>query len=452
MTGLRTHRSDIVTTRREVLRLGSMATMTALAGCTMPTGDDAGTRLESTDYLTFEDTVDDDLRVRTRHVYERVVDIVGREVSEQTTVSHVESDEVDVGEPAGLYSGTRTQRLAVQALDTVDEGDNSDFVSDRANRTTPARANGLYDPQTRTIYFYGGDSDDISDQLIAHELCHAIQYQTTDIRELDLDVGFDRYHAYECIVEGTATHLETSYVDGCESDFPMCQLRDLFPIRVWYRDHGGTGTVIAVLADGAYNNGHDFAAALADRGGWEAIWDAHQDPPDHTGQVLRSEWYPDRDPVDVTVADPGTDDWTRLGSERLGMQSVFATLWLSGALPWEAIAVGDLPDETRVQPQHIRYRSEVTDAWSGDEFAAFERDDDREGWLWRIRWTDAAAAEDGYEAFRAWADERGQATDEDGVWKREESYEAVVLEDEDVLIGSAPDRDALESLSPALVE
>ncbi|WP_290814285.1 hypothetical protein [Halovivax sp.] len=423
-------------TRRRVLHAGSLTATTVLAGCTLPRSNPSNP--ESKRFLEFEE-VDERFRERTESVYERVVELADAELAASTTVRLIDRTEMrELASPTGLFGETTTQRLAHRALGLIEDLDAS----------VPFEFSGAYFSGSREVIFVATDAETVDDQLIAHELLHAVQFQEGGASEWDhgWSTGFDRHKAQRSLVEGTAQFLEDEYVGGCDGEFSDCRLRNAAAANAAGWDEEW------LLAFGPYVNGHDFAAALADRGGWEAVWDAHEAPPTHTGQVLKPEWYPDREPADVAVEDESNEEWELLDRERLGMQSAFATLWHARALPYEEVYADEDTDEDEVFTGLVRYRSAETDAWRGDEFVAHEREDGRYGWQWTLRWADSAAAEDAYELFRVWADERGEATDDDGVWERETGTEALALDGEELLVGSAPETDALETLSPALGE
>ena len=423
------------TTRRGFLAGGALVVGTTGAGCMLPRSSSRVAAGEGR--LTFE-AVDEGLSERTVSVYERVEGMVEASIRSSTTIELIDTEEMrEMARTGGVTGETTTQQLAHRALGLTDELDPQ----------IPFEFAGAYFPSDERILFVGDDGDDISDQLIAHELTHAIQFQDSDVANWDRswEIGFDRFHAKGSVVEGTAQFVEDQYVGGCDGEFSDCLLADSRSIN----PRGIDSTLL--LAFGIYFNGHDFVDALAARDGWQGVWDAHTHAPAHTGQILKPEWYPDREPEDVPTVDATTDDWQRLDDEQLGMQSVFLTLWIENALPEAAIHTMDPDDANPVFSTLVRYHDGVSDAWRGDRFTAFERTDDRLGWNWRIRFADASTAEDGYEHFREWADARGSEF-EDGRWQREDRFEALALLDEDLVIGMAPDVEDLETIAPALLE
>ena len=419
--------------RRDLLGTGATVAAGAIAGCTLPRSEAATTGKQ---LLTF-DGVGRSLQERCEAVYGHVEELVGASIQAETTIKLIDTAAMrELAAGSGFIGDTTTQRLAHRALglvETVEPDLSFEFA-------------GAYFPGSETILLVG-DEPSVDDQLIAHELCHAIQFQTNVIDEWDRTwaAGFDRYNAKQALIEGTAQFLEDEYVGGCDGHFSNCHLKRSGRIQLDQVDPA------LLVAFGAYINGHDFAAALAERNGWNAVWDAHADPPTTTGEILHPDWYPNHEPAQVPVPDEPEPDWSTLDDERLGMQSVFLTLWNEGVLPTEEVASDDeVTDE--VFSTQVRYRSPISDAWRGDRFTTFVREGGRHAWLWRIRWRDSSAAETGYEYFREWADLRGERTSDGTVWERDDRYETLSLDGRDLLVGMAPDVAAFESIDPALLE
>lgn len=418
--------------RRDVLRTGAVAIGVTSAGCSVPETD-AGSGT-----LTFANG-SDGFRRRTETVYDRVAELVGRSIRTETTVRLIDVAEMrDRSVNSSVTGDTVTQQLAHRALG----------LTDRMAVERSFEFAGAYYPDSASILLVAEDDGDVDDQLLAHELCHAIQFQNGGVSNWDRgwSAGFDRYNAQQSLLEGTAMYVEDAYVGGCEGDFANCQLSQ--PTRVDPRRIDPA----LLLIYGSYFNGHEFAAALATGDGWDAVWNAHDNPPISTGQILHPEWYPDRTPERVSAPVEPAAPWARLDTERLGMQALFLTLWRAGALPDGAIYAGQANDRDRVYSSLIRFRSPVTDRWRGDAFTGFERSDGRYGWRWRIRWDETSAAEAGYERFREWAIERGSETSDDAVWERDDGVEAIALDGEDVLVGTAPSLEDLDAIAPTLVD
>lgn len=418
--------------RRAVLAGGVTGVGVTLSGCLTGTVGRAPSVDDS--LLSFAESVDDGLEARTREVYVRTAGLVRNELREETTVRQIDVEEMRRQSAAwDWFGGDTVERLAHRALGLIDE-----LYPDHA----PDFA-GSYSRDEHLLTLVGPAAE-ISDQLIAHELTHAIQYQAGGADEWEREsVSIDRRNAKQGLLEGVAQFVEAAYVDGCD-EFSACRLRSPAPAPIddWEETW--------LLAYGAHANGHELADALYARGGWEAIWDAHRVPPTHTGQVLKPAWYPEREPAFLPGTQDPTGDWRVLGTQRLGMRAVFVTLWLAGAIDRDAMLTDSASATDEVFSTLLRYRSSVSDGWRGDRFVAFERDDGRYAWIWRIRFRDEAAARDADEAFRDWAAARETATDTSNVWERGDRYEALTRDRRDVVVGMAPERSAFAELSELL--
>jgi hypothetical protein len=172
---------------------------------------------------------------------------------------------------------------------------------------------GFYDerPSKRRLYAVSSDrSLTPANQLIlAHELRHALQDQYMSIHGLlpDTVSDFDdRRLALLGLLEGDATLLMERFlakrVPGLADALSSPGLALPTP------DLPGAPPVLRDQLVEPYLTGLEFARALHQRGGWEALRSAWSRPPESTEQVLHPEKFFDREPprkVEVLLAPPG---------------------------------------------------------------------------------------------------------------------------------------------------
>ena len=417
--------------RRRLLATGAASVGSALAGCASGVwGTDEGS-------LSFDDGVDPEMRERTQEVYRRTEELVGRQLRTETTVEVIDVEEMR-RRAGGIewLASDGIERLAYHALGLIDDVDTT---------IRPEYA-GLYDPERQFITLVERPEGRISDQLIAHELIHAMQHQDAPTSTWDWSDGasLDRREAQRGLLEGTAKHAEAEYADGCD-EFASCALgpAEPAPLDRWDDEW--------LLTFGAHVNGHELAEALADRGGWEEIWEAHEHPPTHTGQVLKPEWYPDNEPELVEARRELGSEWSLVGADRLGMRAAFVALWLGEGIPEDEIYTGSESDTDNLFSRLLRYRSPVTDAWRGDQFVGYEHDAGEYAWCWALRFSDTDATGEAAEAFEDRASSWGSATD-DAVWERDGRYQAVASDGRDLFVGEAPDRETLAALDASFAD
>lgn len=419
-------------TRREAIALVAAGFGSTVAGCAADDGQNG--------LLQFESAVGDELQARVEEVYGRTVAECGREIQEPITIDVIGGDEMQrrAAEQTWLDDDL-FPRLAYRTVGIIDERDHE----------TKAEFGGLYEPTADRLTLVDSSRYEITDLTIGHELFHAIQFHTVDgLKWEERDsapVEIDSQQAMAGIVEGAATHLDDRLATACEtSDHEGCHLGG--QIRAKRTFDGANG--VELVTYGAHANGYDFAQVLAEDGGWDAIWQAHESPPDHTGQVLKPAWYPDAEPEPVDIGSP-PDGWEVIGRTRIGMQTTFATLWLHDVLPTEAIYTSGEYARDYVPMSLARYRSTITDAWRGDQFQGYERSDGALGGTWRIRWADSTAAERAGQALEEWADARGDRLDDEPTWRlADDRVLRIAVADRDTVVREGPDSDAAAALPP----
>jgi tetratricopeptide (TPR) repeat protein len=248
---------------------------------------------------------------------------------------------------------------------------------------------GFYDPEEKAFYLVEEGEQSAKDQMvIAHEYVHALQDQHFGLEELDREhLDSDQRQAFEALVEGDATlgmllyaseHIALfdllgaiSSASGLESEVlesspDFIQEIEMFP----------------------YEGGLGFVTALYDSGGWEAVNEAYDNPPQSTEQILHPERYREEDrpeTVDVPELAPGSD-WQVLDSDVMG------ELALGLALA-EHMAPGAA--------------SVAAEGWGGDRYALLEQaTTGAQVLLMHTYWDDQDEADEFWALYQVYADHR----------------------------------------------
>ncbi len=255
----------------------------------------------------------------------------------------------------------------------------------------------FYDPKTKTMHLIkeppvaakklsflesllgakkGFDKDE-NKTVIAHELTHALADQHFDLDAMQkaIEGNDDRSTALSALIEGEATlAMIGSQMEDWDGSkiitFPAADLDRIFTLMMPFLSlAGGSGLREAppILADGLifpYLRGMVFCAKLANDGGWAAINEAYQNPPQSTEQVLHPEKYRAQpDPptvVELPKLEPG-EGWSEVGRNVIGEFQLGILLRRHGGRP---IAAG----------------------WDGDQFAVFEGPNQKLGLAWLTTW------------------------------------------------------------------
>ena len=205
--------------------------------------------------------------------------------------------------------------------------------------------------------------------LMSHELTHALQDQHFRLMSLPLEdlSQEDAGSAAKALIEGDAMLVMIDYMlDHQQPGMDATQVPDVSGnMRAW-SNHPLMRAMMMMqaapryLSDNlifSYIEGFDFALALKQRGGWEAVNKAYADPPRSTEQILHPEKYwGERDlPVNVEIPDCADllSDWKKIEENTLGEFNI--RLLLDGYLP---------------EQDAIR----ASAGWGGDRFALYRHE------------------------------------------------------------------------------
>ena len=239
-------------------------------------------------------------------------------------------------------------------------------------------------------------SDDASPSVdtgtLAHELVHALQDQHFD-RSYDVDT-FDARVGTQGLTEGDPVYVERSYRSRCRGEWSCLPAP---------RGTGADANAIArrpglyLAFVQPYATGPRFVEALLDRGGWAAVNDAYADPPRASEQVIHPATYPDERPVEVSVPDRSSANWTRVGRETAGEAGVHVMFWANGFV------------DRRDDAITTDYRHRLSTGWDGDALVVYAGPDgdgssgDVEGapagYVWRTVWENETAAREFARAY-----------------------------------------------------
>lgn len=178
---------------------------------------------------------------------------------------------------------------------------------------------GFYEPKNGTMYLAGDLEGDAAKATLAHELVHALQDQTYDLRphsQHQPGAG-DRQLAAACLAEGDATSLMIDYLMVDRPDEPGQRTAlDLPEAMVEGILHAGADAsskaksvpqVLRRSLVSPYAEGIAFVHALRREGGWARVDDAWKRKPDTTEQILHPEkWAKNERPLEVPAPSAAT--------------------------------------------------------------------------------------------------------------------------------------------------
>jgi hypothetical protein len=144
-----------------------------------------------------------------------------------------------------------------------------------------------------------------------------------------------------------------------------------------------------------YEEGESFVDAVRADGGWDAVDDLHEAPPNSTTEVIHPDRYPDFEPAEVTVPDRSTGAWSRFdresASERFGEAAIYAMFAANGVIDNEDPSSYDHP---------------ASAGWVGGQFVPY-RNDGEYGYVWKTEWQNADEAAAFVDAYERLLDQQG---------------------------------------------
>ncbi len=257
----------------------------------------------------------------------------------------------------------------------------------------------FYDPKTKTMHLIkeapvvekkkkgffeallGGKKEgfdkDENKTVIAHELTHALSDQNYDLDKMQklVEADDDRSMALSSLIEGEATlamiGAQMEDWDGTKvGAIPSANLDRSFSLMMPFMSMAGGASLReapVILSESLifpYLRGMVFCASLTNKGGWKAINEAYENPPQSTEQILHPEKYLDQpDPptaIDLGRLEPG-EGWAEVGRNVIGEMQLAVLLRRHGGKP---IAAG----------------------WDGDRFAVFDSKDGKLAVVWLSTW------------------------------------------------------------------
>jgi len=262
----------------------------------------------------------------------------------------------------GLEESAHRLTILLSALDLVEP--DVDLI-DHWETMLSRQIAGFYVSETEEIYIIS--NTDVGDPMgrltFAHETVHALQDQYYGLDRLGFEETegpydySDRNEALRALIEGDATLAQYQYAEQTIS------IEDFFTlyneiIRTSRLSESTQPEIVAELFSFPYAQGLQFAAALHEHGGWEAIDRAYASPPVSTEQILHPERYLEGDaPLPVSLPSLGSllgDRWHPIYHSSAG--EFMLRLYLMRQLPQDEAAV-------------------AAEGWGGDAFVAYHNDE-----------------------------------------------------------------------------
>ncbi len=285
---------------------------------------------------------------------------------------------------------------------------------------------GYYSTATGEIVLIADDDDLVLDEItLAHELVHAWQDQHMNLSSIaDADTR-DGQLARLAVIEGDAVYAEERYEQRCEAEWECVR-----PEHETEPD-GDIDWGLFLRDFHPYSDGPALVNRTYEQGGWDAVNNLYENPPNTTAEVID----PNRsDAIDISSAnltDAHRGEWERLrpsgeiDHQRLGqasMSAMFAaTIYEdpghSVVDPDDVLNFDHAEPTPRVDP--LNYDISATSGWTDDRFHAYVLEDEETGWVWRSTWESDADAEAFAQGYGELVEIRGGQEVYPGVYRLE---------------------------------
>jgi PGF-CTERM protein len=321
-----------------------------------------------------------------------------------------------------------------EALFMVGEDENSVAV-EQNNRA--GGVGGFYDPAANEIKIVSENTSTpkLDEITLSQELFHALQDQTFNISEYDQSTR-ELHNAKDGIIEGDGNYVDQLYQEECENG--QWEGTCLFPEEQGAPEGFDPHLGLYQITFQPYSTGPGFVHDIYQSGGWEAVNEIYESPPESTEQTIHPQKYGEDEPVNVTVEDTSQGDWQRLernqsnsdiSPAQFGEAGLFVALWYPGfetqtqttIIPYESHL--NLTDSGRIsESEPYLYDHPATAGWGGEALVPYVTDDSAEtnetGYVYKIVWDSPADAQEFQQKWLELMEYRG-ATPVDG---HEETY------------------------------
>jgi hypothetical protein len=277
---------------------------------------------------------------------------------------------------------------------------------------------GFYDPEAdamNVILMSGSRPDDslplLESIIYSHEYVHALQDQHFDLQALLEDVdpqeNADAFLARQALAEGDATLIMNQYTEIAVEDDPLGSLVEI--LRVGAQTGNltlpeGLPPILGEELTWPYLTGSSFVAELYERGGWDAVNQAYQNPPQSTEHIYHPQRYLDNEmPLTLSLDAETLDGW------QVVTDGVFGEFYLRQYL------------SQYIAPADVR---EAATGWGGDAYVIYRQQTDSTplfAWEMRLAWDSPDDADEFERAMQALAeayplDDRSSAAGNAACW------------------------------------
>jgi len=257
-----------------------------------------------------------------------------------------------------------------------------------------------------------------------HELTHILQDSYTIPRRPST---FDGDKARASLTEGDATLMADTFRGEGVSLIVSSKVLDATTISPLTLTAFSDETRLSLpdtiddLNRFPYRYGVEFVKTLYENGGWEAVEEAYQNPPNTTEQVMHPEKYFAQEIAQTVEAPAMTGNWNLTKIERYG--EYFILNMLDNWIP-------------------LDHAEEAARGWGGDNLTFYERDDEYL-FTWNIIWDSKNDAQEFQSAFQEMLGETSAHKENDKYWFAYGRYISIQWNENSTLITSSDNEETV---------
>jgi PGF-CTERM protein len=253
------------------------------------------------------------------------------------------------------------------------------------------------------------DSPTIDNATLVHELVHAMQDQNGNLGErISSTETQDGDLAVDGVVEGEANYVERQYTQRCGGEWQCVETpsTDSGP-----GEPPNLGILLTLLQP--YSDGPVYIDWLLERGGWDAVDAAFDEPPTSSEQVIHRT---DEPPTPIEYEDRARDGWETFpnqgegGSDTVGEASMYVMFWYQARTARaDTIPVRSVTRTTDPLDMY-NYDAEPSAGWGNDRVFPYQRTENGEnqyGYVWVTEWDSEADADEFVRAYGAILEAQG---------------------------------------------
>lgn len=335
-----------------------------------------------------------------------------------------------------------------------------------------ATVGGYYNFVEERIVVISDDPDSlmIDEEVLAHELGHALQDQHFNLEEYHRPTK-DIDNAKLGVIEGDVHLIEQEYLERCDSDEwgEPCLTQDEDSAG---DTDGPPNWGLYFMQFQPYSDGPTFIDYIYADGGWEAVNELYDDMPASSQQVIIPEKYPDHEPENLTVNSSPSGDWERMTVERGPDHNVIGKGGMSAMFMGQSQAEREAGNDEEAiltafqymnfnfttgeldNTDPLNYDLQATDGWTGDRLYTYRNGANETGTVWKTAWEDGNQLSQFLSAYEELIGARG-GTEVDkypNTWEfgSESEYDMALrthIDDDRLWIVTAPSVEELDNIT-----